>query len=153
MTSADPRPNPASSLIDDVTALYHDYAWAVDDRDLGALRGLLTDDVRLTANEWEAHGIDSFLQTYERLLAGPAGPSRHFISNVRAARAEDGLVRTGAYFQAIFHGESTFRIQTGRYRDIHVETPGGLRIAHKWIEIDPNLTLPRPSTAPEGDAP
>ncbi|WP_101524642.1 nuclear transport factor 2 family protein [Nocardioides houyundeii] len=145
MTSAGttnaPGADPAPSLVERVTALYHDYAWAVDDQDYDALRGLLIPDVRLTANDWEAEGVDDFIATYQRLLAGLAGPCRHLISNVRANRSADGVIQTGAYFQAVFHAESAVRIQTGRYRDVHVETPAGLRIIHKRIEIDPTHTL------------
>ena len=142
--------DPSAGLVERVTALYHDYAWAVDDHDFSALRALLTDDVCLTANAWEVQGVDRFIETYEGLLTGTGGPSRHFVTNVRATRSEDGTIRTEAYFQAIFHGASSFRIQTGRYRDLHVETPAGLRIAHKWVESDPNLVLPRTVAAQQG---
>lgn len=145
-----PVTDPSAGLVERVTALYCDYAWAVDDHDFSGLRALLTNDVRLTVNTWEIQGVDRFIETYEGLLVGMGGLSRHFITNVRATRSADGTIRTDAYFKAVFHGEASFRIQTGRYRDVHVETPAGLRVAHKWVESDPNLVLPRTVAAQQG---
>ncbi|MGW0594702.1 hypothetical protein [Streptosporangium sp. NPDC002607] len=53
------------------------------------------------------------------------------------------MIQTGAYFQAVFHERGRTRLQTGCYRDVCVETPSGLRIAHKRIEVDSTVLLPQ----------
>ena len=137
---------PMLPLVTEVADLYCHYAWAVDDQDFPALRNLLTDDVQLTFGEWQSHGVDEMLDTYRRLLRPARAAVRHYLTNVRAAPAADGSVLTGAYFRAVFYEESGPRWQTGRYRDVMVRRPDGLRIAHKRIEIDPTRLSELPTT-------
>ncbi|MET8054161.1 hypothetical protein ABZU75_41965 [Streptosporangium sp. NPDC005286] len=80
---------------------------------------------------------------YRDHIRRPILVGRHFISNVRAEPGSNGMIQTGAYFQAVFHERGRTRLQTGCYRDVCVETPSGLRIAHKRIEVDSTVLLPQ----------
>lgn len=133
--------------------LYIAYAWAVDDYDFDRLRTLVTSDVRLSIGAWDGgQGVDAFINAYREALMRPRIACRHYIGNVRARVLENGTIHTGAYFQAVFHETEHTRVQTGRYRDVHVRTESGLRISHKRIEIDPTVILARPDL-PVGPVP
>ncbi|MGX1689580.1 nuclear transport factor 2 family protein [Microbacterium sp. NPDC055442] len=141
-------PHAEGTLIERVTALYFDYAAAVDDVDMETLRSLLTEDVTFESNRRISAvivGADALLKAYAPLLAQPGTVSRHLVSNVRVLRVDGDLIHTHAYFTATFHFEDTTSVQTGCYRDVHVQTAEGLRIRHKRVEVDPAIIHPRPT--------
>jgi hypothetical protein len=115
--------------------LYNLYADAVYREDLDALRGLATDDVRITrGGKAEQGGIEAFLDIYRAHILREFQVCQHAVTNVIATR-DEGLIRTSAYFQARLFSERGTQVLIGRYADDHVEVDGDLKIAHKNIHV------------------
>jgi hypothetical protein len=122
--------------------LYNLYADAVDREDLDALRGLATDDVRITrGGQAEQGGIEAFLDIYRAHILRGFQVCQHAVTNVIATRDGD-LIRTSAYFQARLFSERATQVLIGRYADDHVEADGDLKIAHKNIHVHKVLDVP-----------
>jgi uncharacterized protein (TIGR02246 family) len=123
--------------------LYARYCRAVDDRDLDALAALVHPDVVTTRIGEERHGRQAFLDVYREFNASmAAGRSIHAVSNIVAERADDGTVRTSAYFQATMLDENETRLVFGRYHDTHVLHEGHYVIGHKVNEVLRVVRLP-----------
>jgi SnoaL-like domain len=115
--------------------LYNLYADAVDRNDLDTLRQLATDDVRITrGGKAEPGGIEAFLDIYRAHINRSFQVCQHAVTNVIASSDGD-LIRTSAYFQARLFSEQGTQTLIGRYADDHVEVDGGLKIAHKNIQV------------------
>jgi hypothetical protein len=122
--------------------LYNLYADAVDREDVDALRGLATDDVRITrGGQAEQGGIEAFLDIYRAHILRGFQVCQHAVTNVIATRDGD-LIRTSAYFQARLFSERATQVLIGRYADDHVEADGDLKIAHKNIHVHKVLDVP-----------
>lgn len=122
--------------------VYYRYARAVDQGDLDALRGLVTDDIKITrgANPTE-QGLEAFLDVYRAHNAQQIPVCKHVISNVVAERVGAEVV-TGAYFEATFLTDEETRVIIGSYDDVQVEVDGRLMLAHKKISVQRVLHLP-----------
>jgi len=122
--------------------VYAQYAWAVDYGDFELLESLVGPDITITRGDAEYPGLEAFLQVYRNNWAGDWSAGKHYISNVIASRQPDGLVRSRAYFQAVFIRSDHSTMVVGRYDDLLVEVDGQLKIHHKRIHVEGSLRLP-----------
>jgi 3-phenylpropionate/cinnamic acid dioxygenase small subunit len=67
---------------------------------------------------------------------------KHYIGNVLASRQDDGLVRSRAYFQAVFIRSDRTSKVIGRYDDLLEDVDGRLLIKHKRINVEGVVDLP-----------
>lgn len=119
------------------------YAWAVDYGDFDLLTSILGPEICITRGEDTHDGIEAFLDVYRRNWASDWSAGKHFISNVMASRADDGSIRSRAYFQAVFLRSDRTSMVIGRYDDSLVDIDGQLRIQHKRISVEGVVDLPR----------
>lgn len=122
--------------------LYALYAWAVDYGDFELLESLTAPEITITRGDAEHPGIDSFLQVYRNNWEGDWSAAKHYIMNVIASRQADGLVRSRAYFQAMFIRSDHSTMVVGRYDDLLAEVDGQLKIQHKRIHVEGSIRLP-----------
>lgn len=122
--------------------VYHVYARAVDEGDLGTLRTLVTDDIRITRGDHPTEeGVEAFLDVYRAHNALNIPVCKHVVTNVLAERDGDDVV-THAYFEASMFEDEQTRVITGVYDDVHREVDGELKLAHKKIRVQRVTHLP-----------
>lgn len=125
--------------------LYYAYARAVDEGDLDTLRRIVTDDVRITRGDGPTeHGVEAFLDVYRAHNALGIPVCQHVVTNILAER-RDRDIQTHAYFQATMLEDERTRVVIGAYDDVHVESDGVLKLAHKMIVVYRVLLLPAAS--------
>jgi len=122
--------------------LYYLYARAVDEGDLGTLRALVTDDIKITRGAHPTeHGVEAFLDVYRAHNALGIPVCKHVVTNVLAEELGEDVV-THAYFAATMLEEDKTRVVIGVYDDVHREVAGELKLAHKKITVQRQLVLP-----------
>lgn len=122
--------------------LYAQYAWAVDYGDFELLESLTAPNIVITRGDTDHPGLEGFLQVYRNNWSADWSAGKHYISNVMASRQEEGLIRSRAYFQAVFIRSDHSTMIVGRYDDLLTESDGRLLIAHKRIHVEGSLRLP-----------
>lgn len=129
------------------TQLYAVYAWAIDYGDFDLLESLVDPEVVITRGETDHPGLEAFMKVYHDNWSADWSAGKHYISNVIASRQSDGLIRSRAYFQAVFISSDHSTMVAGRYDDLLTDNDDHLRILHKRIQVEGSLRLP--ATAPE----
>ena len=129
------------TITERVGRLLFDYARAVDEHDLVALRELITDDVVITRIDGRHEGVEAFLDVYRNFAASEVDSSKHVVTNITVDAQDGGTYFARSYFEAtMFVGDSTRRV-FGQYADTVVEVDGVLKLAHKRITIERSVTL------------
>lgn len=124
-----------------VARLYAEYARAVDDGDLAALRAMVVDDVAITRGGETTRGAEEFMAVYQGVVDAGV-PCQHVVSGLMVDAAEDGGLRARAYFRALFFDSGETRLVVGRYDDALVEDGGTWRFAHKRNLVERIVPLP-----------
>jgi hypothetical protein len=125
--------------------LYYTYARAVDEGDLDTLRRIVTDDVRITRGDGPTEqGVEAFLDVYRAHNALGIPVCQHVVTNILAERRGRDI-QTQAYFHATMLEAARTRVVIGAYDDVHVESDGALKLAHKKILVHRVLELPAAS--------
>jgi len=124
-----------------VARLYAEYARAVDDGDLVALRAMVADDVVITRGGETFPGVEEFMAVY-RGVVDAGVPCQHSVTALLVDAAEGGGLRVRAYFRALFFDVGETRLVVGRYDDELVEADGRLRFAHKRNLVERVVALP-----------
>lgn len=122
--------------------LYALYAWAIDYGDFELLESLVAPEIVITRGDIDHPGLEAFMQVYRNNWDADWSAGKHYITNVVASRQADGLVRSRAYFQAVFIRSDHSTMIVGRYDDLLREIDGELRIQHKRIHVEGSLRLP-----------
>jgi len=122
--------------------LYYQYARAVDEGDLDALRAIAAPGIRITRGDHPTEdGVEKFLDVYRAHNALNIPVCKHVVTNVLAERQGDEII-THAYFQATMLEPEETRIIIGVYDDVHVEDGSELKLAHKKIRVERVVKLP-----------
>lgn len=122
--------------------VYYTYARAVDEGDLDTLRGIVTEDIRITRGDHPTEqGVEAFLDVYRAHNALQIPVCKHVVTNVLAKQDGDKIL-THAYFQATMLEDEQTRVIIGVYDDVHVEQGGRIKLAHKKIRVERVLVLP-----------
>jgi hypothetical protein len=143
-----PRIDPAEvaamdlGLSNRAAQVYALYAFAIDYGDFDLLDSLLTEDIAITRGDTLHSGREAFLQVYRNNWEADWSAGKHYIGNVLASRQDDGLVRSRAYFQAVFIRSDRTSKVIGRYDDLLEDVDGRLLIKHKRINVEGVVDLP-----------
>jgi hypothetical protein len=122
--------------------VYYVYARAVDEGDLDTLRGMVTDDIKITRGDHPTEdGVEAFLDVYRAHNALEIPVCKHVVTNVLAEQVGEDVV-THAYFEATMLEAEQTRVVIGVYDDVHREVDGELRLAHKKIRVQRQVLLP-----------
>lgn len=124
-----------------VARLYAEYARAVDDGDLAALRAMVIDDVAITRGGETFPGAEEFMAVY-RGVVDAGVPCQHSVTGLLVDAAASGGLRARAYFRALFFDVDETRLVVGRYDDELVEADGRLRFTHKRNLVERIVALP-----------
>jgi hypothetical protein len=143
-----PRIDPAelanldTELASRAAQVYALYAFAIDYGDFDLLDSLLAEDIAITRGETLHSGREAFMQVYRNNWDADWSAGKHHIGNVLASRQDGGLVRSRAYFQAVFIRSDRTSVITGRYDDLLEDTDGRLLIKRKRINVEGVVDLP-----------
>ena len=123
--------------------VFYAYARGVDEGDFETLAALVTDDFKVSRSDGELDGREGFLSLYRAFRDSPVETSQHVITNVQAAREDDGTIRARAYFNAtMFDPDGGFRLIVGQYSDTLVDVDDRLLLKHKRITVQRAIKIP-----------
>jgi 3-phenylpropionate/cinnamic acid dioxygenase small subunit len=112
------------------------YAWAIDDRDFGALAEVFTEDVVADYGAFTCAGSADVVARMEEIHRG-LRTTQHLVGSVLALAEDDGRVRVRSHVRAtlVRDGGERDRVEVAAsYRDLLVVTGEGHRIAERRVE-------------------
>jgi SnoaL-like domain len=114
------------------------YARMCDERDWSAMSYVFSDDASATYGGWPLRNNQAILAMLRRHLEG-CGPTQHLLGQPLVYVDEQGTVTSRTEVRAAHRGAGALADRCyeclGQYHDRWTQTPNGLRIVHRRMEI------------------